>query len=86
MGSVRLYLARGSPYDENKQPYHTDQSPSGSTRTAPSAVHQDGGVEYATRASSKIRGRDNIATDTRNTRTLRAAGEHQELRHEMDRY
>ena len=22
-GSVKLYLARNSPYDENKQPYHT---------------------------------------------------------------
>ena len=42
-----MYLARDSPDDENKQPYHT-------------AVNQDGGVKYATGASSKIRGRDNI--------------------------
>ena len=55
----------------------------GSTRTAPSAVHQDGGVKYASGASSKTRGRDNI---TIGTRTLRAAGKLQELTHEMDRY
>ena len=63
-----------------------DRSPPGSTRTAPSAVHQDGGVKYATVASSKIRGRDNITKDTWNTRTLRARGKLQELTHEMDRY
>ena len=63
-----------------------DRSPPGSTRTAPSAVHQDEGVKYATGASSKIRGRDNITIGTWNTRTLRAAGKLQELTHEMDRY
>ena len=63
-----------------------DRSPPGSTRTAPSAVHQDGGVKHATGASSKIRGRDNITTGTWNTRALRAAGKLQELTHEMDRY
>ena len=62
-----------------------DRSPPGSTRTAPSAVHQDGGVKHATDASSKIRGRD-ITFGTWNTRTLRAAGKLQELTHEMDRY
>ena len=63
-----------------------DRSPPGSTRTAPSAAHQDGGVKCATGASSKIRGRDNITIGTWNTRTLRAAGKLQELTHEMDRY
>ena len=63
-----------------------DRSPPGSTRTAPSAVHQDGGVKYATGTSSKIRGRENITIGTWNTRTLRAAGKLQELTHEMDRY
>ena len=63
-----------------------DRSLPGSTRTAPSAVHQDGGVKYATGASSKIRGRDIITIGTWNTRTLRAAGKLQELTHEMDRY
>ena len=58
----------------------------GSTRTAPSAVHQDGGVKYPAGASSKIRGRDNITIGTWNTRTLRAAGKLQELTHELDRY
>ena len=62
------------------------QSPPGSTRTAPSAVHQDGGVKYATGASSKIRGRDNTTIGTWNTRTIRAAGKLQEQTHEMDRY
>ena len=63
-----------------------DRSPPGSTRTAPSAVHQDGGVKYATGASSKIRERDYVTISTWNTRTLRAAGKLQELAHEMDRY
>ena len=72
MGSVRLYLARDSPYG--------DRSPTGSTRIALSALHQHGCVKYATGASAKIRGRDNI------TRTLRAAGKLQELTHKMDRY
>ena len=63
-----------------------DRSPPGSTRTAPSPVHQDGGVKYATGASSKIRGRDNITIGAWNTRTLRAAGKLQELTHEKDRY
>ena len=63
-----------------------DRSPPGSTRTAPFAVHQDGGVKYATGASSKIRGKDNITIGTWNTRTLRATGKLQELTHEMDRY
>ena len=63
-----------------------DRSPPGSTRTTPFAAHRDGGVKYATGASSKIRGRDNITIGTWNTRTLRAAGKLQELTHEMDRY
>ena len=62
-----------------------DRSPPGSTRTALPTVHQDGGVKYATGASSKLRGRD-ITIDTWNKRTLRAAGKLQELTHEMDRY
>ena len=63
-----------------------DRSLPGSTRTAPSAVHQDGGVRYATGASSKIRGRDNITIGTWNTRMLGAAGKFHDLTHEMDRY
>ena len=56
-----------------------DRSPPGSTKTAPSAVYQDG-------AASKICVRDNISTGTRNTRTLRAAGNLKELTHEMNKY
>ena len=63
-----------------------DRSPPGLRRTAPSAVHQDGGVKYATGASSKICGRHNITIGTWNTRILRAARKSQELTHEMDRY
>ena len=63
-----------------------DRLPPGSTRTAPSTVHQDRGVKYATGASSKIQGRDNITIGTWNTRTLGAAGKPQELTHKMDRY
>ena len=47
-----------------------DRSPSGSTRTAPSAVHQEDGVKHATGASSKIGGRDNVTIGAWNTRTL----------------
>ena len=61
-----------------------DRSPPGLTRTAASAVYQDGGVKYAIGASSKIRGRDNITIGTWNTRKLRGAGKLQELTHEMD--
>ena len=42
----------------------SDRSPPGATRTAPSAVHQDGGVKNATGASSKISRRDNITIGT----------------------
>ena len=55
-----------------------DWSPPLSKRTAPSAVHQDGGAQCATGASSKI--------GTWNTKAIRAAGPPQELTHEMDRY
>ena len=70
-----------------KTSYHTipDRSPPGITRTAPSAVHQDEVVKHATGASPKIRGRDNITFSTWNTGTLRAAGQLQELTHEMNR-
>ena len=60
-----------------------DQSLPVSPRTTPSAIHQDRVVKYATGASLKIYGRDNIAMGTR---TLRAEGKLQELTHEMDRY
>ena len=63
-----------------------DWSPPRSTRTMPSAIHQDGRVKYATGASLKIHGRDNITRGTWNARTLRAAGKLQDLTHEMDRY
>ena len=63
----------------------SDRSPPGLTRTAPSAVNQDGGVKHATGASSKIPGRDNITIGTWNTRILKAAGKLQVLTHEMDR-
>ena len=59
------------------------RSPLGSTRTALSAVHQDGGGTYNTSASLKILGRDNNTIGTWNTKTL---GKLQELTHEMDRY
>ena len=86
MGSFRLYFARGSPCNETSNHTIPDRSPPGSTKTAPSAVHQDGGVKYATGASSKISGRDNIAIGNWNTRTLRAPGKLHELTNEMDRY
>ena len=86
MGSARLYLSK--THNAMTAHSHTipDRSPPGSTRTAPSNVHQDGGVKCATGASSRIRGRDNITIGTWNTRTLRAVWKLQKLTHEMDRY
>ena len=63
-----------------------DWSPPRSTRTMTFTVHLDRGVKYATGASSKIHGRDNITIGTWNTRTLRAAGKLQEHTHEMGRF
>ena len=86
MGSIRLYLARDSPNDQNKQPHYTGLVTARVNETAVYAAHQDGGVKYATDASSTIRGRDNITKGTWNTRTQRAVGKLQELTQEMDRY
>ena len=85
MGSVRLYLARDSLYDENKQPYYTG-SVAARIKDRAITVCQDGGVKHATGASSKIRASENIAMGTWNTRTVKAAGKLQELTHEMDRF
>ena len=64
----------------------TDWSLHGTTKTASFTAHQDGSVKYASGASSKIRGRNNITIGTWNTSTLRAAGKLRELTHEMGRY
>ena len=87
MGSVRLYFVRDSPCDENKRPYHTGSVAARGNKDC--AFRRTPGwrcVKHATRASSKIRGRDNINIGTWNTRTLRASGKLQEVTHEMDRY
>ena len=86
MGSVRLYFALYSPYDENKQPYHAGSVAARVNKDRAFRRTPDGGVKYATGASSKIRGRDNITIGFLNTRILRAAGKFQELTHRMDRY
>ena len=75
-----------SHHERNQQPYHTDRSLLGLTRTAPSTKHQDGGIKHATGASSKILLHDNSTIGTWNTRALRAAGKLQELTQKMDRY
>ena len=59
-----------------------DWSPPRLARAASYTIDQDRGVKNATVASSKIHGRDNITIGTWNTRTLRAAGKLQELKHE----
>ena len=63
-----------------------DRLPPGLTRTAPSAVHQDGGIMHVAGAPSTICGRDNITTGTWNTRTLKAAGKLEELTLELDKH
>ena len=56
-----------------------DRSQPGSTITASPAVHQDGGVKYATGApTNKMRGRNDTIC-TWNVRTLTAAGKLKEL-------
>ena len=66
MGCIRLYLARHSPYDENKQPYHTG---SVAFRRTPGQRCQ---VCYWCIIEDSWK--DNITISTWNTRTLRAAG------------
>ena len=85
MGSVRLYFARDSLCDENKQPYHTGSvaAPVNKDRAFRCTPRRRCQVCY--NALSQIRGRD-ITIGTWNTRTLRAAGKLQDLTHEMDRY
>ena len=57
------------------------------TRTAPSvAGHQDGGEQYATDGPKSLLARNNITLGTWNVRSLRAAGNVEELTHEMKRY
>ena len=52
----------------------------------PSAIHQDGGVKYATGALTKVGGRDDITTGTWSTMTSGAVRKLKELSHKIDRY
>ena len=63
-----------------------DRLPPGSTRTAPSAVHQDGGVKCATGASSKIQRKRQHHHRHLEHKDSKSCREIQELTHEMDRY
>ena len=81
-----MYFAQDSQCDDNTQPFHTGSVAARVNKDRAFRRTPDGGVKYATGASSKIRGRDNITIGTWNTRTLRAAGKLQELAHEMNRY
>ena len=60
----------------------------GITMTAPTVRHGDVGDKYATGVLKikKIRGRENIAVGTWNMRTLRPAGNLEQLTHAMSRY
>ena len=72
----------------NMNPIPARSSP-GSTRTAPSAPHQDGGEKCVTGVNKKknrIRVRDNITIGTWNVRTLKDEGKIHELVYEMERY
>lgn len=78
--------AQGTPNEERYHEPHTTRSSPGSTRTAPSASHQDGGEKCATGAKqSRLRTRDNIVIGTWNVRTLKDEGKIHELIHEMNR-
>ena len=88
MGSARLQICpRHTMIMKTSLNHIPDRSQPGSKMTAPPAVHQDGGVKYATGApTKKIRGRNDITIGTWNVRTLRAAGKLKELTHKMERY
>lgn len=58
----------------------------GSTRTAPTVGHQDGGGKFTTGKLCRVRTRDNIVVGTWNVRSLTADGKLEELAHEMDQY
>ena len=65
-----------------------DRSQAGSTMTAPTAYHWGVDDKYAAGGTKikKIRGTENVSTETWNVRILRPAGMVGELTHEMDRY
>ncbi|XP_053376798.1 craniofacial development protein 2-like [Mercenaria mercenaria] len=62
------------------------RSTSDSTRAAPSATYQGGGIKCATVTANKINARDDIVIGTWNVRTLKQPGRVEELAHEMKRY
>ena len=67
------------------QPIPARSSPG--TRTAPSIVgHLDGGENYATDGSKPLRVINSITIGAWSVRSLRAAGNVEELEHEMKRY
>ena len=70
MGSVGLYNALESPYDDIKNQTIPVRLPPGLKRTVSSDVHQERGVKHAAGAPAKIRGTNKITTGTWNTRTL----------------
>ena len=86
MGSVGFTLPFSHREMTTNNQTVPDRLPPGLTRTAPSAVHQDGGIKQATGTPSESRGRDNINTGTWNTRTLGTVGKLWELTHELDGY
>ena len=78
MGSARLYLSM-IRHMKWQRFHNLDRSSPGSTRTAPSAAHHDGGEKYATGVTtSKVLASNNIIIGTWNLRTLRIAGKLEE--------
>ena len=65
-----------------------DRSQPGITMTAPTVRHRGVGEKYATGVPNikKIRGRENASVRTWNVRTLRPAGNLEQLTHAMSRY
>ena len=81
-------FAHESPHEKTTiyQPL-PDRSSPGSTRTAPSAAHHDGGEKYATGVTtSKVLARNNIIIGTWNLGTLRIACKLEEQEYETTRY
>ena len=84
--SARLYFARDSPCDENKQPHHTGSVAAGVKKER--AFHRTPGrrCQVCYWCIIKDPWKRQHHQGIWIARTLRAAGNLQELTHEMDRY
>ena len=84
--SARLYFARDSPCDENKQPHHTGSVAAGVKKERAFHRTPERRCQVCYWCIIKDPWKRQHHQGIWNARTLRAAGNLQELTHEMDRY